>query len=365
MKRANIGAWLVLVLASACRPQVGAPISAISGPAILAVKGEPAEVDPKVDSIMVHYEALAVDSSGRVPAANADISSPLLWSVCDQPKPPTESNSVNAACLDPVAMPGIVGDSPTTFSAAAPANACELFGPLPPQPAEGQPPIRPRDPDVTGGYYLPVRVGLLVPEDLRRVGMATEDSLIAFQLQRIYCGLANARGPDIHDYGANYKLNQNPVIASLTLQEPGCEPVIVPPLSASGAAFPVAAGQAVILTASWPADSVENYPALDVLQRKLVYHNEAMRVSWYATGGVVWTRHHWPERIRKRDVCGEHLDTWRSGPGPGSSVDRAARQPGRHGFRRLRFRRHALIWSSSVDGDLLREQFVTAQGLRV
>jgi hypothetical protein len=283
MKRASIGAWLVLVLASACRPQVGAPISAISGPAILAVKGDPAEVDPKAADPTVHYEALAVDSNGRVP--NADITSPLLWSVCDQPKPPTESNSVSAACLDQVALPGIVGNSPTTFSAAAPSNACELFGPLPPQPAEGQPPIRPRDPDVTGGYYLPIRVGLLVPDDLRRVGMATDDSLIAFQLQRIYCGLANAPGPPIHDYGANYKLNQNPVIASLTLQTPGSDPVVVPPLAAGGAPFPVAAGQTVTLTASWPADSVENFPAWDVLQRALVYHNEAMRVSWYATAG--------------------------------------------------------------------------------
>jgi hypothetical protein len=41
----------------------------------------------------------------------------------------------------------------------------------------------------------------------------------------------------------------------------------------------------VSLAVNWPADSVENYPAWDVLQRVLVYHNEAMRVSWYATAG--------------------------------------------------------------------------------
>jgi hypothetical protein len=285
MKRANIGAWLVLVLGSACRPEVGAPLSAISGPAILAVKGEPAEIDPKAADTTVRYEALAVDSSGRVPATNADITSPLQWALCNQPKPPTESNSVSAACLDQTALPGIGGDSPTTYSAATPSDACTLFGPLPPQPAPGQPPIRPRDPDVTGGYYLPVRVGLLVPEELRRVGMATEDSLISFELQRIYCGLANAPGSAIHDYGANYKLNQNPVISSLSLQQPGSDPVVVPPLSLGGAPLTVAAGQTVTLTASWPAESVENYPAWDVLQRALVYHNEAIRVSWYATAG--------------------------------------------------------------------------------
>ena len=75
------------------------------------------------------------------------------------------------------------------------------------------------------------------------------------------------------------------MIASLTLQQAGSDPVEVPPLSAGAAPFTVASGQTVSLTASWPADSVENYPAWDVLQRELRYHNEAMRVSWYATAG--------------------------------------------------------------------------------
>jgi len=283
MKPASIGAALLLL--SACKPQVGPPISLISGPAILAVKGEPAEIDPKAADPTVHYQALAVDSSGRVPATDADISSPLLWTTCDQPKPPTESNSVSAACLDQNALPGVAGDSPDTYSAPAPSDSCTLFGPFPPQPPPGQPPIRPRDPDVTGGYYLPIRLSLSIPKALRRAGMTTEDSIVAFQLERIYCGLANAPGSDIQEYGANYKLNQNPVISMFTLQQPGADPVEVPPLSAGGAPFPVAGGQTVSLAVNWPADSVENYPAWDVLQRVLVYHNEAMRVSWYATAG--------------------------------------------------------------------------------
>ena len=285
MKRANIGAMVLLVLLAACKPQVGPPISLISGPAILAVKGEPAEVDPKAADPTVHYEALAVDMGGRVPAPNADITSPLLWSICNRPKPPTESNSVSAACLDENALPGTAGDSPDTYSAPAPLDSCTLFGPQIPQSPEGQPPIRPRDPDVTGGYYLPVRLSLSVPDGLRRAGMATQDSVIGFQLQRIYCGLANAPGQYVYQYGKDYTPNQNPVIASLTLQQPGADPVEVPPISAGGAAFPVAAGQTVSLTVSWPAESVENYPAWDVLTRTLPNHYEAMRVSWYATAG--------------------------------------------------------------------------------
>jgi hypothetical protein len=288
MKTTSIGALLLFVLVSACRPQVGAPISLISGPAILAVKSEPAEADPRPPGeATFHYEALAVDSNGRVPgpAPTADSNTPLLWATCDKPKPPTESNSVSTACLDEIALPGVAGDSLDTYSAVAPSDSCTLFGPLTPPPVGDQPPFRPRDPDVTGGYYLPVRLSLSAPEDLRRVGMATEDSIVAFQMQRLYCGLANAPGWAVIQYTRDYTLNQNPVIASLTLQEPGSDPVEVPPLAAEGAPFPVASGQTISLTVSWPADSVENYPAWDVLTHTLPNHNEAMRVSWYATAG--------------------------------------------------------------------------------
>jgi len=284
MKTASIGILSLFVLGSACEPKVGSPISLITGPAILAVKGEPAEVDPTTGD-PVNYEALAVDVGGRVPAPTADITSPILWAICNQPKPPTESNSVSTACLDQNALPGVAGDSLDTYSAPAPSTACSLFGPQTPPPVGNQPPIRPRDPDVTDGYYLPVRLSLSVPVDLRRPGMATADSIVAFQLERIFCGLANVRTPIVRQYNAEYTLNQNPVIASLTLQQPGSDPVEVPPVSAGGAPLSVPAGQTVSLTANWPADSVESYPAWDVLTSTLNNHREAMRVSWYATAG--------------------------------------------------------------------------------
>ena len=284
MKTASIGILSLFVLGSACEPKVGSPISLITGPAILAVKGEPAEVDPTTGD-PVNYEALAVDVGGRVPAPTADITSPILWATCNQPKPPTQSNSVSTACLDQNALPGVAGDSLDTYSAPAPSNACSLFGPQTPPPVGNQPPIRPRDPDVTGGYYLPVRLSLAVPVDLRRPGMATADSIVAFQLERIACGLANAPSPIVRQYNATYTLNQNPVIASLTLQQPGSDPVAVPPVSAAGEPLSVPTGQAVALTVNWPADSVESYPAWDVLTLTLDNHREAMRVSWYATAG--------------------------------------------------------------------------------
>ncbi|MGB8295675.1 MAG: hypothetical protein WCG85_09645, partial [Polyangia bacterium] len=129
MKTTSIGILSLFVLFAACEPKVGSPISLINGPAILAVKGVPAEVDPTAADSTVNYEALAVDGGGRVPAPTADINSPLLWATCSQPKPPTESNSVSTACLDQNALPGVAGDSLDTYSAPAPSTACSLFGP--------------------------------------------------------------------------------------------------------------------------------------------------------------------------------------------------------------------------------------------
>jgi len=223
--------------------------------------------------------------NGRVPGPTADITDALLWVMCDQPKPPTQNNAVSSNCLDPFLLPGVPGSSATTYSAPAALDSCSLFGPSVPQPTNGQPSIRPRDPDVTGGYYQPLRVELLVPEVLRRVGMSTGDSLISFLLQRIQCGLANAKLPDVLQYNRDYTLNNNPVLASLTVQGLGAAPVDVPATPVAGAPITVGTGQTISLVANWPAGSVERYPALDVVTQQLVYHWESMRVSWYATGG--------------------------------------------------------------------------------
>ena len=285
MKRVWIAVTALVSVGLGCRPEVGAPISQINGPAILAVKAVPAEADPRAGNHVVVYEALAVDLGGRVPAPGADITEPLLWAMCDQPKPPTESNSVSSSCGDSYANPGVVGSSGTTYSAPVADNACALFGPTIPPVKEGETPIRPRDPDITGGYYQPVRVELLVPEELHRVGMSTGDSLIAIHMQRVSCGLANARGLDIVTYGKEYRANSNPVLVSLTLQVQGTDPLDVPAAAAVATAIPVPIRQSIALAANWSADSVEKYPAQDPITRELGDHFESMRVSWFATGG--------------------------------------------------------------------------------
>jgi hypothetical protein len=274
---------LLFLAAGGCKPGVGAPISLIGGPAILAVKGQPAEVAP---GAMVTYQVLAVDSTGRIPSPGGDVTASAQWVICEQPKPPIETNSVSSACLDTQLWPGTPGAPDNTYSAPMPTDACSNFGPLTPQPKPGEPPIQPRAPDVTDGYYLPVRVSLEIPEGLRRAGMATADSIVAFALERIGCGLANAPTDPATEFTKNYKLNTNPVIDRLTWQQGVADPAEVPHLETGAAAIQVQSGQTVTFSLSWTADSVESYPVFDILSRSIQYHREAMRVAWYATDGT-------------------------------------------------------------------------------
>ncbi|HTA18819.1 MAG TPA: hypothetical protein VK989_05980, partial [Polyangia bacterium] len=84
-----LGAALVAA-AVGCKPDLGAPISVVSGPQILAVRGQPAEAAP---GTMVKYDLLAVDSMGTV-------AMPVVgWAQCHIPKSPADPNAVNVACL--------------------------------------------------------------------------------------------------------------------------------------------------------------------------------------------------------------------------------------------------------------------------
>jgi hypothetical protein len=282
MRAASVLVFGISIAAVACKPDLGAPISLVEGPRILAVRGTPPEAK---EGAAVTYDLLAVEISGTVAAP------PASWAVCKLPRPPSESNSVSAACLG-IADDG--GPAPT-FSApvtlADPndqmtSGACSIFGPLRP-PLD--PTARPRDPDITGGFYQPVRATLPAPGG---------DLIRAFDLQRIQCRLSNApidiaaqfnNPPDPTTNPNGYAPNQNPKLAQLTLTPEGGAPAVVsavvpetqPPLPAC-----VGAGQRVALEASWGADAAETFPLYDLRTVALVSLREAMRVSWFATGGT-------------------------------------------------------------------------------
>jgi hypothetical protein len=140
-------------------------------------------------------------------------------------------------------------------------DACMQFGPDTPLVMPGQPMLRPRDPDITGGYYQPMLVS---------VGDTT-----AFGLERITCNLANAPVDLAIEFRMRYKANTNPVLQPLAARIGG-QPA---------ALDAIPRGATVELEAGWSPESVETYPVFDIPTQSLIDHHESMRVSWFATGG--------------------------------------------------------------------------------
>lgn len=241
--------------AGACRPDVGAPPSLIETSRLLTVMAHPAEANPGDPVEMV---ALAVDPGGT-------LTTPIAWTVCKTPKPPAEANSVSRFCV--VEQP----DDPSVDSGPVevkiPSNACSLFGPIAPPTKSGDPPIRARDPDVTGGYYLPVRAAARALRD-------PFGAPVAFGFVRISCGLAGAGAETSAAY------NQAHV--------PNVAPVIEPVATLDAVGNPVAEarpGTRVTLRVRWDATSAESFLVYDRVHQVLVEDRESIGVSWFVTGG--------------------------------------------------------------------------------
>ncbi len=245
-----VAALAVVVAVAGCKPDFGTPASLVTERRILAVKAEPPEVRPTEPAT---FTVLVVSPDGTEAMPAVD------WALCTTPKPLDENNVVATACLGDGLM-AVQSGTPSAM-ATVPANACALFGPDPPPQMPGQPALRPRDPDVTGGYYQPLRA---------RAGDVT-----GFALERVTCDLAQAGADLAVQYAMTYHANQNP---SLT------------PLSATVDGAPVAlsalpAGKAVDFTVGWPAEAAESFPVFELAQAALVTHRESLRVSWFATAG--------------------------------------------------------------------------------
>lgn len=234
--RSSRTVWLVAVTA-ACVPDLGERDSLVTGTTILAVRGEPPEALP---GARVHFDLLVATPEGPL------TTSPARWDYCASAKRMTENGSVSAACLvESGAVP--VANGPTAIDAAIPEDACNVFGPR--TLAEED---RPRDPDVTGGYYQPLRVVV--------------SGKVGFGFERIGCGAPLAPALVVDDFGKRYVANRNPTL----------DPIALPSAPRAGR---------VVLRASWPADAVETFPVYDLVAKTLVDHRESMRVSWFATAG--------------------------------------------------------------------------------
>jgi len=283
--------WVLLLTAvSACVPDLDTDESLVASPRVLAVTAEPAEARPGQP---VRYRALVADASGTIGDAAPS------WFHCLARKPLAELGPVSPACLrGDSGKLAPLGEGPSVMG-SLPTEACALFGPNPPPPVMDQPPGRPVDPDESGGYKLPLMVGLGALQ-------------VTLYEQRITCGLAGV-SPDVSvAYATRYHANQNPSLSGLGVVEPDGS---LRPL-AEGAPLEVAVNSEVTLEASWPvcpasdvcgdgvcgpdetrttcaADCMaqlgcggqERYVDFDREDRVLTVRAESLRLAWFNTRG--------------------------------------------------------------------------------
>ncbi len=240
-------ALTLLFLLGACRPASGPPLSLLTAPRLLALRGTPAEAAPGAG---VSFDALVGGPDGEVAAPSLD------WSLCPSPRPLTTNDVVAPSCLSDT----VAATHAPSFSATLSTMACQLFGPDPAPAQNGQPPARPVAADATGGWYAPYR--------------ADFDGALNIGLERIRCNLAGASVDVAAEFAMQYQANQNPQPNDLTIGG----------ALADGASL--APGQLITLEVGWPDGDAESYPVFDVASQTLSTQREAMRVSWYATGGA-------------------------------------------------------------------------------
>jgi hypothetical protein len=294
---------------SGCEPELVGRPSLIDKPRVLAIRSTPAEAKP--DGVTpILFEALYASADPASDTAGLD------WAFCTAQKPLAIIGPAAPACLARAGRSLQPIGTDRLASGAMPADACSLFGPSPPQPKPGEPPSRAADPDTTGGYYQPVRV--VVPTD-------SGDEFVV-GVTRLDCGLGGATQDQALDFADRYRPNENPVIDSLLLRHPdGKEEAF--PSDPMAAPLRVSSGERVTLRASWASCPVkpvcgdgicgageygeanpskhvaacgdcqipplvskgctgsEPYVELDPEKRAIVDRREAIRLSWFATGG--------------------------------------------------------------------------------
>jgi hypothetical protein len=305
----------------ACKPNLVGRPSGVDGPRLLAIRSIPAEKKVVLGTVAtVDYEALYVDATGDLDATTLD------WAFCNVRKPLADTGAINAACLEPRSRDltpitgtnvelGDAGADSGTDGGAPPAgrvvvsapldkNVCSNFGPSPPIQKPGEPPSRPPDPDITGGYYQPLRIRFEVDgADQYSVGVT-----------RIDCGVGGDIGSD---YNKRYHPNENPSFASLTVGVAG-----TPQPVANGATIAAKPGDALAFAGEWtkcedtsqpttkPCGGSEPYVVVDSTGQALLDRREAIRVSWFATDGAF--DHDTTGRTQEESIAGANTtdNTW-------------------------------------------------------
>lgn len=263
---------------AACRPEFDEDEALVTVPRVLAVKSEPAEAKPGA--------ALTFTAFVAVPPQLANPASPV-WNFCLAAKPPSVDNVVSPDCLDAGSL--VPAGEGTIVMAQTPSAACTLFGPN--VAASG---FRPRDPDLTGGYFQPLRVDL-------------SGAVPAFHLQRVLCGLADAPADLASEFGHQYVPNENPHLAPLLARIAGAD--------ADFSHIP--AGAQVELTVSWPAADAESYAYFERAAQAIRTRRESMRVAWYVSAGKLRSE---SSGRAEADPAQTSSNVWTAPSAPGSAT---------------------------------------------
>ena len=242
---------VALLLLASCRPDFAERESFVDRTQVVAVHIEPPEAKP---GELVTTSLLVVSPNGPID------SPPASWAFCATPKLLTENGSVSAACLAGGVTP--IADANGGVSALLPMTGCSDFGPET-QSAD----VRPRDPDVTGGFFVPIRA--------RTAGDPGATPLVAFGFARLTCNLAMASADLATTFKAQYKPNANPKLLPIEAHVDGS--------AVSWDAIP--RGAHVLLRASWPPEDAESYALFDMRNQAIVTRRESLRVSWFTTAG--------------------------------------------------------------------------------
>ncbi len=262
---------LLVLVAAACAPELERPAWRVDGPRVLAIRAEPAEAAP---GSAVQLEALVV-APDEAPAPR--------WALCLRQRALAESGSVAKDCLEPAAAwLRELGEGPRV-GASLPADSCALFGPETPPARPGEAPLRPQDPDATGGYYVPVRAGL--------------EGQLAFGGVRLRCQLPQAPAPVARELKDRYVANTHPRGLQLLLE---------------GTPAP---GSELTLRASFDAGAAEPYPVFQLATASLEDRVETLRVSWFTTAGALGA-----QSVRVEPGAAEAETTWRAPETAGTAL---------------------------------------------
>lgn len=260
-------AGCALLAASGCSSPPDVPVSRVTGARVLGVRSDPPEAAP---GQRVRWTAVVASPRGFVTGAA------IRWALCMRPRTPADPISVSAACLPDADTSGDSSElgpplieleqRAIEVTAALPADACARIGPeLPQTDVEGAP-RRPPDPDVTGGYQMPVRLMLSAGSGLD----------VSYARQRVRCNLASAPAEIAREYAERYEDNVNPELAAIEVAGESLE--------VAGASLAVDE-RSVTLVAHWGADAKETYILFDPVARVIVERDENLEISWFSDAG--------------------------------------------------------------------------------